>query len=242
MEELEQKVPLVLFSGGMDSTYLLQFYLDWTNVETMYVQANTHPDKVTKELEARQKLMKLFEKYYKYRVLDDHQVNLTDVWHSCVEDHNTQPISWLTAALLKYNSKRHSAVAIGYLLGDQAPAYREQLEGFWRNGWMLLRGRMSPPPPLLFPLLDQHVSKASVVRDIDKCLIMSTWVCEIPNTVGEFALKRIVPCKRCQPCRLLRNTIENWEEDNNKKYYTEAIKALNPDLYPPNDPCKEIAV
>src|SRR6185312_576376 len=131
---------------------------------------------------------------------------------------------------------------IGYLLGDQAPAYREQLEGFWRNGWMLLRGRMSPPPPLLFPLLDQHVSKASVVRDIDKCLIMSTWVCEIPNTVGEFALKRIVPCKRCQPCRLLRNTIENWEEDNNKKYYTEAIKALNPDLYPPNDPCKEIAV
>lgn len=226
-----EKRPLVLFSGGMDSTYLVQWFLQFGDVDTMYVQANVHPLKVEKETQARKKLFALFEKHYKYKVIQDHQVNLDNVYNRDA-GFAVQPISWLTAAVSLFDVDKHSGLAVGYLLGDQAPAYRENLDGFWGHAWRLLRGRSGNIPPLWFSLLDSHSTKRDVLNRIDKRLVTSTWVCEEPTHQGEHAHKRIIACGRCKPCRLLKHTVADWEQDNTASYMKEVIKELNPDIFP----------
>jgi 7-cyano-7-deazaguanine synthase in queuosine biosynthesis len=233
MEQENKKVPLLLFSGGMDSTYMVQWFLAYGDVDTMYVYANVHPLKVEKEKEARKKLFRLFEKHYKHKVLKDHEMNVDNLYINQYQRlDGVQMIAWVTAALAVFQSDRHHSLAIGYLLGDQAPAYREQLDAFWKAGWIMTRGRLDPVPQLVFPMLDHHHTKYNTVDHIDKRLVTSTWVCENPYEVGDAAAKRIKACGGCNPCRLLKNTVGDWEARTGQKYMNEVIKAMNPDRYP----------
>lgn len=204
------KHPLVLFSGGMDSTMLMQTLLPYTHVYAFYIDANQAPDKRTKELEARQRLFDLFREHYEFRVQDDKTFDLNETYVKTQNYAMVQPISWLTAALINFEPGRHSGVAIGYLLGDQAPAFRKDMEDFWRSGWALLRGHQEPAPPLWFPLLDNGYTKYDVVKKLKREFILNTWVCENPLTrFGE-----IVPCNDCKPCRLLKHTLDDYRDFN----------------------------
>lgn len=231
-EQQDSRVPLVLFSGGMDSTYLVQWLLEYSDVETLYVEADPHPYKKIKEQEARRKLFALFEKYYKHKVVQDHRHSLSGTYSTHQRLYGIQQISWLTAALAVYDADRHSVLNIGYVLGDQAPAFRQYYEAFWAAGWTMTRGVLSPVPPLVFPILNHQLTKYDVVDRIDKRLVTSTWVCETPHQVGEGAHKRIKACKTCRPCRLLKHTVQDWEDSNGKKYMSEVIKTMNEDLFP----------
>lgn len=231
-EEENKKVPLILFSGGMDSTYLVQWFLGYSDVDTLFVECDPHPLKIQKEREARAKLFRLFEKYYSFKVLHDYEHTLTGVYSTHQKLNGRQQISWLTAALAVFDEQRHHSVALGYVSGDQAPAFRQYYEAFWRAGWTMTRGVLSEPPPLHFPILNHNCTKYDVVDCIDKRLVTSTWVCETPESIGEGAHKTIKACQQCRPCRLLRHTVSDWEADHKQKYMVEVIKAMNPDRYP----------
>lgn len=240
--EENKKVPLLLFSGGMDSTYMVQWFLQYGDVDTMYVYAHDHPIKNQKEREARAKLFGLFEKYYKHRVLKDHELTVDNVYINQYQRlDGVQMISWLTAALGVCQGDRHHSVAVGYLLGDQAPAFRQQMEEFWKAGWIMTRGHLADMPQLVFPILNHKQTKYDTIDRIDKRLVTSTWVCEMPEEIGDGAHKRIKACGRCNPCRLLKHTVSDWEQDHGQKYMTEVIKAMNPDKFPtPASICKEL--
>jgi 7-cyano-7-deazaguanine synthase in queuosine biosynthesis len=231
-EEDNKKVPLLLFSGGMDSTYLLQWFLHYGDVDTLFVQANPHPLKLIKEKEARKKLFALFEKHYKHRVLKDHEIELNRLFGENSDIKAVQPISWLTAALIAFDSERHHSVSVGYVLGDQAPVYQPQFKAYWEAGWVMTRGPREAVPQLVFPLVETHHTKYDTVDRIDKRLVMATWVCETPYEVGEGAHKTIKACTRCDPCRLLHHTVKDWEDNHHQNYMGEVIKAMNPDKYP----------
>lgn len=231
-QEENKTVPLVLLSGGMDSTFMVQWMLEYTDVETLYVEANGHPMKNKKECEAREKLFRLFKKHAKHQVLNDHQFKLNDVYRSNPQISGVQQISWLTAGLCVYDEARHNSLNIGYVLGDQAPAFRQQYEEFWRAGWIMTRGHLSPVPPLVFPILNHQLTKYDVINRIDKRLVTSTWVCELPELHGEGMGKRIKSCGHCNPCRLLKNTIGDWELKNRRSYMKDVIMEMNPELYP----------
>jgi hypothetical protein len=230
--EAFKKVPLVLFSGGMDSTYMVQWLLAYGDVDTLFVEADPHPLKRAKETEARNRLFRLFEKHYPHRVLKDHQHSLVGAYSGHQRLDAIQQISWLTAALAVYDSERHEGVYIGYVLGDQAPAFRAWYETFWSSGWTITRGVLSPVPPLLFPILNHQLTKYDVIDRIDKRLVTSTWVCEMPREEGDGAHKRIKACGKCRPCRLLKHTVTDWEDIRGQNYMAEVIKAMNPELYP----------
>lgn len=204
------KRPLVLFSGGMDSTMLMERLLAYTHVYTFYVEANQAPHKVTKEKEARQALFELFRERFEYSVQGDQTFELNETYVKTANYAMVQPISWLTAGLIHFDPKRHSGLAVGYLLGDQAPAFRKDMDDFWRAGWALLRGHAEPAPPLWFPLLDMGYTKADVIKHLDRKLIHQTWVCENPLQRGE----RIVVCEDCKPCRLLKHTLDDYRDSN----------------------------
>jgi hypothetical protein len=237
---VDGKRPLVLFSGGWDSTLLLHHLLEFTNVDTFFVRANAHPYKRRKEKEARWKIKDWLNRDrladsdrpddQRFYVDEDYAFTLDEVWAQTRNYAMVQPISWLSAALIKFDPARHSGVAIGYLLGDQAPAFREHLEGYWKHGWALLRGMFEPAPPLWFPLLDRGITKEVVVRDLPMPLAKLAWACETPKSLKgttryEFddddneALDRIIPCGKCKPCRLLAHTIADWEADHNGDDY-----------------------
>jgi hypothetical protein len=206
--------PLVLFSGGMDSTMLLQELLQSMHVYTFYVEANQHPHKVTREREARDNLRRMFYDRYDYGIQDDFEFELNEVFVQTNNYAMVQPISWLTAALIKFDPSRHSGVAIGYLLGDQAPAFRREMEDFWRSGWALLRGMQEPAPPLWFPLLDHGYTKYEVLKRLSHDLMSNTWVCENPHKYDN----QIVECKHCKPCQLLRATLDDWRDHHTEEH------------------------
>jgi hypothetical protein len=218
------KRPLVLFSGGMDSTSLISWFLHFTNVDVFYVQANVHPWKQQKEKEARELIKARFAEQRKtsdiHRIVDDFELEMNGLY---AQTHNyslVQPISWLTAALIKFNPTVHSGVAVGYLLGDQAPAFRKELEDFWRAGWVLLRGRGMEPPPVWFPLLDFGNTKKNIVEMLDLDLRKLCWVCETPKLKpshrkypdDKVPNKQIIACGTCMPCTTLKNQIDNGRE------------------------------
>lgn len=210
---------------------MTQWFLGYGDVDTLYVFANGHPLKNKKEKEARAKLFALFEKHYKFRVQKDYELQLNNVYRTNMQVGAVQQISWLTAGLIMFDEERHHSLCIGYVLGDQAPAFRQQYEEFWKAGWIMTRGHLSPVPPLLFPILNHQQTKYDVIDRIDKRLVTSTWVCEIPEEHGDGAHKRIKACGKCRPCRLLKHTVDDWEEANGKSYMKEVIKAMNPELY-----------
>jgi 7-cyano-7-deazaguanine synthase in queuosine biosynthesis len=234
-----QKRPLVLFSGGMDSTYLIQWYLEnGMDVDTLYVHASQNPDKCIKEMDARIKLFQLFTELYNTRqdwvvidgvtqsgknarltdVIKDYEHNLDEQFVLAVDYSAVQPVSWLMAALIKFNHKEHSELAIGYLLGDQMPAFREEMLAAWSNLWVLLHGRNKEIPPLRFPLLDGALTKYDVLKRINKHLAAWTWVCERPATRTDddtlSVSQSIFACGRCNPCRLQAHTIADIDEDD----------------------------
>jgi 7-cyano-7-deazaguanine synthase in queuosine biosynthesis len=227
-QEDATKRPLVLFSGGIDSTYLVQWYLENGNsVDTLYVHASQHQDKVIKEMHARVQLFKKFTEIYapadaydrRTDVIKDFEHNLDEQFVKTVDYAMVQPISWLMAALIRFDHRIHSELAIGYLLGDQAPAFYSEIVYAWNNLWVVLHGRTKAIPPIRFPLLDGGLTKYDVMKRIDKRLAAWTWVCEMPRTRdgGESdnlpVHEAIYACNSCKPCRLMNHTIADLDAD-----------------------------
>jgi hypothetical protein len=228
-EENITKRPLVLFSGGIDSTYLVQRYLEnGKSVDTLYVHASQSSDKVIKEMHARMQLFKKFTEIYapahacgrRTDVIKDFEHNLDEQFIKTVDFAMVQPISWIMAALIRFDHRIHSELAIGYLLGDQAPTFYSEMVYAWNNLWVVLHGRTKAIPPILFPLLDGGWTKYDVMKRINKELAALTWVCETPKTRMDAESDNlpvhdtIYACNRCKPCRLMNHTIADLDADD----------------------------
>lgn len=242
------KHPLVLFSGGLDSTYLISQYLRVGAVDTLSVQANQSEMKQIREEIARKRVIEELGKMsrrYPFTVNREYMRDLNHQFTEVPDYDMVQPISWLTAALIVTDPKIHSEVAIAYLLGDQAPALRQYIDAFWHAGWKLLHWN-EPIVPLVFPLLDAGLTKRKILDRIDKQLVSHVWSCELPSIrPGEGVYfswadveeakkdpRRLKACGKCLPCRLMKHTLADYKEDNDESYSTAVIKHLNPAIYP----------
>ena len=188
------KVPLLLFSGGLDSTYMLQEALRDGDVETLYVSASQHPDKIKKELEHREKLFaKLRRIYPNARVRRDRVVTLGNTMDGAMPDHKfIQPALWLHAALTLIDGEdRHTELRIGYVNGDSNLSHLHDIRAAWDA---LNKFTKWHPVPVNFPL--EFVKKKTVLRGIHPQLYKDIWVCETPKAHG----KHIRACQQCEPC------------------------------------------
>jgi hypothetical protein len=214
-------VPLVLYSGGMDSTLMLYLNLMTQSVDTLYVYCNGPEGRVMKEMEAREKATAWFElpknqEKLKGRVLRDHSVNLNETLVKVKKYRLIQPLAWLIAGLMAFDKDRHSEIQIGYIIGDTAPIKSQELKTFWKNAYALMHWcDPEDAPPVRFPLIEHEYSKDRVLDDLPLELADRVWVCEVPR-LNENGTYRY--CKRCASCLTQVSALDNYKRRHGWDY------------------------
>lgn len=192
----ELKGPLILFSGGLDSTYLVYETLKTTNVHLVYVVGNVYTEKMKLELAAREKIKQWFtdNPHSEFKIISD------TVLHFEIGDFRqmfngvklTQPAMWLFPSLYFYKSGLHTSVQIGYVKDDVIIPYLVDLKNAWSS---LTKVVKSDFVPLLFPLVE--VDKVHSYSTLPHDLRSLIWVCNNPQVNGQ---RQMIECGRCGPC------------------------------------------
>lgn len=197
----DNKRPLLLFSGGLDSTYLLWSTLseDKQAVDLIYINGNQGRHKTAAELKARG----LIIDWLKENVPDCPPIYELSV-RSKIDmsrEQNTfkQALPWFVGAMEVVDPDTHTQVNIAYVSGDQISSMLDNLSYSWNYMWPVCKG--SSLVPLNFPL--RHFTKAIILDRIPKELYKLTWVCETP-TADTHDLQTdtytYVACNKCAAC------------------------------------------
>lgn len=226
----EAKVPLLLFSGGLDSSYMLQTYLEQGNVETVYVKGLIGEEKIAKELAARRKIIKVLQEKTGHYVLRDHVVDIGNIFNGSMPDQGfAQPPMWIVGALQVSDHTKHSHLAIGYVSGDQVACMIPYIVATWDNLQYFAKGGRIP---VEFPL--QLKRKTDILCQIWPQVVQHVWVCELPVWwrngkrlyYYDGAGGQIKACGKCAACVTSAGTMAMFEKLYDVKYFTWFIKQL----------------
>lgn len=192
----ELKGPLILFSGGLDSTYLVYETLKTSNVHLVYVVGNVYTEKMKLELAAREKIKQWFtdNPHSEFKIISD------TVLHFEIGDFRqmfngmkiTQPAMWLFPALYYYKAGLHTSVQIGYVKDDVILPYLEDLKTAWQSLSNVAKHEFVP---LTFPI--SHIEKSFSYSALPVDLRSLIWVCDTPQINGQ---RQMIECGRCGPC------------------------------------------
>lgn len=207
------KRPLIFFSGGLDSTALLQHRrIDVGNVDVVYANGGQCPIKAYAEKQAREKIIAYLHKHSPHRVIEQYEVEpieqLGGIGNGLMTAKSNlwvQPLAWFLAALYTVQTNVHSAVEVGVVLGDQAASTCKDLA----QAWNLLGNAAIPGvglPSLTYPI--SHWTKQSVIGSMTKELRELTWTCEAPLWDNNAP----VACGTCRPCRTMALEMAIWNE------------------------------
>lgn len=182
------KTILISCSGGLDSVALVQHYLklNW-NVDTVYTEIQNNPEKTKRELNALNNLRPFFEEMGNYSHLGKNAMRISVLFNSGI-DLKQYPI-FLTSLFYSVQ-KKHDAVALGFVLGDQAVSYIPDITKTWKS----YQGNCTfPLPPLIFPFIKKHKTELhnSLSTELKELI---TW-CESSNE-NDF-------CGECSSCETM---------------------------------------
>lgn len=169
------KVPLILFSGGMDSSYLLHMALVEGDVEVLYISGAQSQDKIRMEKIARRKIIDYLEKLTGNNVRKEHSFSTGEFAGGNENWAFRQAPMWLFGALNVVDSNKHSVLNIGYVAGDQIASNIPYISQAWDNLMIIAR---EEPVPIAFPL--SLVRKSDILPKIDPEVFKMVWVCEMP--------------------------------------------------------------
>lgn len=208
------KVPLVLFSGGLDSTYLVSTLLQSGPVDVIYVNGGQCKDKIKCEIEARDKLIEKFNTYYPYKIQGQYEIIDPVYLHTGSDKKWTQPNAWIQGVYRVLHAARHKAVYIGYVKDDGFAfgGAMRSLKKLWKN--LLKVSFTGKHVSLKFPL--KHLSKVEILENLDKRLLDDVWVCELPVD-GKH-------CKKCKPCKLMELVLYDYKCRNGKSVWLTATQ------------------
>jgi 7-cyano-7-deazaguanine synthase in queuosine biosynthesis len=186
------KIPLILFSGGLDSTYLLSETLRYAHADILYITASQHPDKVIAEQNAIFNILKYLRANRPYRVRKVYSLDISSL--PVFADYSFGQVPpWLFGSLATVDSTLHSRVSISYVMGDQISLYLDTIE----KAWNALSGCTKLVlVPIEFPL--KLISKKKIMAELHPDLYKLTWVCETPVKIEKTG--KIKPCGKCDAC------------------------------------------
>jgi 7-cyano-7-deazaguanine synthase in queuosine biosynthesis len=236
MEEVsvEKKVPLVLLSGGLDSTYALYLEMVKGDCDVLYVETNVADHKLKAEKLVRENLISIIEKLTGNHVLQKHTVNVKETYqYGIVDSAFQQPIMWLTGAMVKVCPRRHNKVVIAYVAGDQILAELANVNLAWQALGAITK--KSEVPPLEFPL--RYHTKLLLLEDMPQDLVGKTWTCETPrNHIDGDGNVVYDECGFCIPCLTQYGALQVYEKKHRKPYKTGEHFVLTPPPPPMVEP------
>ena len=210
-KDKKRKDVAVLFSGGLDSTYLVWKNLKEGNRVTPYyteILNNTSKSRIEKQQMAkiigtlRQEFGDLLD-YPRYASKAELYVN---TWNSPLKFLQT-PI-WLMSTL--YMDQSHDEIQIGYVANDDSVPYIEEIkESYKALSWLAKdEGRR---PKLMFPI--HQMAKTMMLNELPHNLLALIYSCEAPIIADEHELMNDDSVKFYRG-----SLIEFFEKDNNGNY------------------------
>jgi 7-cyano-7-deazaguanine synthase in queuosine biosynthesis len=190
---MKKKTVFVFWSGGIDSTFLLQTLLrdpQYENVVTGYVAIDNHETKVEAELAAMARMQPILDELGPLVPLGI--VMRVSFYKTNRNLAMKQMPIWLLAAIEAIHLEVDE-IALGYLASDDAFAHIEHLQSIYTAYQPLM---FRERPPLTFPLL--RLQKQQVIDQLDPRLRALCVHCENPVRDDSGAL---VPCKTCRICK-----------------------------------------
>lgn len=220
-----KKIPLILFSGGLDSTYLLQQELEKGPVEVLYVEGRQSPIKVLAEKRARAKIIRALENITGNDVVGDHCVKMIPevqmsgygVGSRDFDWKFEQPYQWLMGAIHIADGRRHSALMIAYVAGDQISSDLPKVKEAWNA---MVSFSKCTEIPLEFPTV--YVQKRDIINRIKASAYRHHWVCELPTVIHDEeklsksrhlrGKEQYEACGQCAACLTKKATVSIYEE------------------------------
>ncbi len=183
----ERKRVLIAWSGGLDSTYLVQKRLEegW-GVDALPITLLNNEAKNHREFAARTKMVESHFYQYDFRLLKSPLFEFE--YGSYVTF--TQPPVWLMG-LLSALGPQHTEVSLGYVMNDDAIAYLDELQAAWKALGALAYAPGEILPNLTFPL--KKFKKTEIWNGLRPELRKHVTWCELSYNDR--------PCDRCTPCK-----------------------------------------
>lgn len=216
---MKKKKIAVMFTGGLDSTYLLYKNLrDGHIVTPIYITIENNVDKTEKEKVVRDAILTSLKDDFKFTNLD----TLTELMSVRVSgrtdcyDLPQMPVwafatSWL-------DGKSFDEIHIGYVMNDCAVSYVEDIKRVYKSFELLQNRKLTDHKTILkFPLA--KTSKYEIMESMPDGLASKVWACETPNRkyVGPKVTLSLAseypeikdtksdyeytPCGECQSCK-----------------------------------------
>ena len=216
----------ILFSGGLDSTYLMWKALsDGHDVYPIYIEIRNNDTKSLIEKQQCELIIKKLNNEFK----KDIRLNKTIT----VDVHNhknlgfAQPFLWSTLVNVGL-SREISEVQIGYVYGDAVIAYIPEIKKTYNSAKPFIKYQ----PKLTFPAIKVH--KDDIIYELPRQYRKLIVSCEniqlkkysIINKKTGFKYRFFEPCGDCEICKKI---IENnyYGCDETKKNYKSAEKKYN---------------
>jgi len=192
------KLPLILWSGGLDSTSLVWDHLSHgRSVDVAYITLSNNDGKAAREIKARTSMKRVFKEYPNARIRNDIEFKIPTIHTTGIS--SIQSYLWLWALNLIVNPDAHTHIELGYIRGDD----------FWHIGSKVIQlhsdirdtfASDSDAVSLKFPL--EWTTKTSIYDKYQtefgrKLLKHVTW-CE--------SHKKSKECE-CNPCTNMRNMV-----------------------------------
>lgn len=199
------KVPLILYSGGVDSTHLVlerlkQSEVDLLVITSIGINRDSHRQA---EAQARQRFYKAASDWYKNSAIENkiRKVINVELPYGFAHHEFSQPPIWITTAFNYADRHLHSSVEMAYVTGDQFAYFAKDTQRAWEMLWQAFNPGINPVVPLKFPFLEQAKDKEWIMQNWDEFHYSLVWYCENPLTVDgtEFYV-----CDHCPSCKRMR--------------------------------------
>lgn len=192
----------ILWSGGLDSTYLVDYALkQGYEVTTGYIELENNKEKVKRELSARTKMIDEYFKHYNFK-------DLGVIYKCLITTHNNEnirlhyPIQFMN---IIHVMPKCDEVWIGYVLNDDAISFLDEIRTCW-NGYS---GLVDKLPKLEFPIT--KCFKVDIYNELRQELKDNITWCESPEDVSNCTT--CVPCKKMNYLGLgIKNILKNNDE------------------------------
>lgn len=222
------RVPLVLLSGGLDSTYLAYLLLQTTDIDILYIDGRQSFDKVQAEKKALTSIIPLLNEIgnHKVRNLFLFQARDSGFEHLLFQ----QAGYWFFGALQSYIGSFHSKVCMSYVQGDGINPNLHDFSKAWDH---LTAAIKRTSIPLEFPLVLN--SKEEILHRLPTNIRDEVWTCETPEvlTNPQDFVKDYKPCGKCVACvtlkvEKLRYSINHEWDAKRDPFYAEFVSKEEP--------------